>query len=408
MAEHTVAHLDCTAGVAGDMLLGALIDAGARLEAVRDAVTSMGVEGLSIDTEHARRGGMRCLRALVSTAERPDRERHLADVLELVGNTTLSASAARYAERTFGILAEAEGAVHGLPPDQVHFHEVGAYDALADVVGCAAALDDLGMLDAEITTSALAAGSGTVLSAHGRLAVPPPAVARIVASHRLAFTGGELSGERSTPTGAALVAALAAPGSLPDMSVRSLGCGGGHQDSPDRPNITRLVLGARQEAEQDTGDIIVVETTVDDMDPRVWPSVLTALREAGALDCWTTSIVGRHGRPGQLVTALCPEEVRSALVDVLFRHTSTLGVRWAPWHRTARPRRTESVQLDGHRIAIKLADTGHGSVTATPELADAQAAANELERPLKAVLDAALARYWREACANEHGADYTA
>ena len=292
------------------MLLAALLDAGADVERVRGAIASLGVPGLGLRTEAARRGGFACLRAVITTPTATDRQRHLADVLGHVGASDLRPAGKHLATRVFRLLAEAEGAVHGEPPEDVHFHEVGAFDSLADVVGSAAALEDLGLLrpGAVVCCSALAAGSGVVTSRHGRLPVPAPAVLRIAAAAGLDLASGDLTGERTTPTGAALLAAAATPGGFPAMTVRAVGTGGGGRDTPDRPNITRVVIGASG-AERDLreGDVTVVESTVDDLDPRLWPSVLQAVRAAGAWDCWCTPIVGRHGRPGQVLTALCAE-----------------------------------------------------------------------------------------------------
>ncbi|HEY1664640.1 MAG TPA: nickel pincer cofactor biosynthesis protein LarC [Trebonia sp.] len=397
------AYVDATAGVAGDMLLAALLDAGADVERVSGAIASLGVPGLGLRTEAARRGGLACLRAVIITPPAADRERHLADVLGHVGASDLRPAAKDLATRVFRLLAEAEGAVHGAPPQDVHFHEVGAFDSMAEVVGSAAALEDLGLLrpGAVVSCSALAAGSGFVNSQHGRLPVPAPAVLRIAATAGLDLAGGDLAGERTTPTGAALLAAAAAPGGFPAMTVHAVGTGGGGRDTPDRPNITRVVVGEAS-AEQDLreGDVTVVESTVDDLDPRLWPSVLQAVRAAGAWDCWCTPIVGRHGRPGQVLTALCAEQVRRAVAAAIFAHTGTLGVRWSRMNRLTASRTSVAVEVgppgSGQVVTVKVADTtdglaGFGTVTA--ELAEAEAAARALGWPVRAVCEAAVAQY---------------
>lgn len=393
------------------MLLGALLDAGADLAAVRDAVVSLGIDGLGLAAEPARRGGFACTRVAVTRPAAPDHHRRLPEVLDALAAARLGADAAAYAARVFRLLADAEGEAHGTAPEEVHFHEVGAFDALADVVGCAAALDDLGLLapGAVVTCSPLAAGSGEVDCAHGRMPVPVPAVLRIAARRGLTLAGGDLAGERTTPTGAALVAGLAEPGPLPAMTVRAVGAGGGRRDTPDRPNITRVVTGgavpgtggeaARRSpagaAAED--DVTVLESTVDDLDPRLWPSVLAALRDAGAWDCWTTGITGRHGRPGRVVTALCADEVRPAVADALFRHTTTLGVRWSAHRRLMLPRRSAVVAVGppgGEReITVKVADGPAGPLTVQPELAEAEEAAAALGWPVRAVCEAAVGRY---------------
>lgn len=408
VAERTAAaHLDCTAGVAGDMLLGALLDAGARPGAVRDAVAALGIDGLDLTVARARRGGFACNRVTVHRPAVADHHRRLDDVLDDIGRATragLPEAAADFAARVFRLLAEAEGRAHGTAPEDVHFHEVGAFDALADVVGCAAALADLGLLapGAAVTCSPLAAGSGEVDCAHGRMPVPVPAVLHLAAASGLALTGGRLAGERTTPTGAALVAALAAPGPLPEMAVRAVGTGGGRRDTPDRPNITRVVVGTAAPADPlgggpAEGEVTVVESTVDDLDPRLWPSVLAALRAAGAWDCWTTETVGRHGRPGRVVTALCADDVRPAVADALFLHTTTLGVRWSAHRRLMLPRHSAVVAVGPpgaeQQVTVKVADGPGGALTVQPELAEAETAAAALGWPVRAVCEAAAVRY---------------
>ncbi|MFF8035788.1 nickel pincer cofactor biosynthesis protein LarC [Streptomyces sp. NPDC016626] len=399
------AHLDCTAGVAGDMLLGALVDAGAGTGTVIDAVRSLKVPGLDVSVGRARRGGFACARVTVTRPASPDRARHLTDVLELLaGADGVAPAAVRTARRTFELLAAAEARAHGTTPDRVHFHEVGAYDALADVVGCAAALDDLGLLaeHASVTCSALAAGSGEVRCAHGTMPVPVPAVLHIAAQAGLELARGDLRGERTTPTGAALVAAVAVPSPMPSMTVRAVGTGGGRRDTPDRPNVTRVVLGETTTASPGPaeGDVVVLESTVDDLDPRHWPSVLDALRAAGAWDCWTTGVVGRHGRPGRVVTALCSQEVRHAIADALLLHTTTLGVRWTTCRRTTLPRRSATVSIGPaerpERVLVKTAERPDGTVTAQPEQSDVERAATSLGWPLRTVCEAVMDRWRRD------------
>lgn len=404
MTERPAAYLDCTAGVAGDMLLGALLDAGADLGAVRAGVGALGLAGLTVDVEHTRRCGLRCARAVVRTPSGDQPTRGLAEVLAAIDAAALSPAVAALAGATFRLLADAEAAVHAVPADRVHFHEVGAADALADVVGTAVAAEHLGLLadTAVLTCSALATGSGTATSAHGTIPVPSPAVLQIAADRGLALTGGELSGERSTPTGAALVAALATPGPLPEMTVAAVGTGAGHRDTPERPNITRVVLGSTPLPGSARGPgepVTVVEATIDDLGPELWPGVLAAVRAAGAWDCWTTPTIGRHGRPGHVLCALCTEQIRPAVVDAVFRHSTTLGVRWACWQRSTLPRTTVPVAVGPpgaeQDVTVKVATGPGGERTAKPEFADAERVALELGWPVRRVCEAALAGYHR-------------
>ena len=235
---------------------------------------------------------------MITTPTVTDRQRRLADVLGHVAASDLRPAGKDLATRVFRLLAEAEGAVHGEPPEDVHFH--WAWWRLADVVGSAAALEDLGLLQpgAVVCCSALAAGSGFVTSAHGRLPVPASAVLGIAAAAGLDLAGGDLTGERTTPTGAALLAAAATPGGFPAMTVRAVGTGGGGRDTPDRPNVTRVVIRASSaQRVRREGDVTVVESTVDDLDPRVWPSVLQAVRSAapgtaGVPQSWAGTATG--------------------------------------------------------------------------------------------------------------------
>ncbi|MFC5142846.1 nickel pincer cofactor biosynthesis protein LarC [Actinomycetospora rhizophila] len=385
--------VDATAGVAGDMLLAALVDAGAAEERVHAAVASLGVPGLAVRTATDRRGGLRCRRAHVTVPGDDPAHRHLPELLALVEHADLTASARDAARRTFTLLAAAEAAVHGTAVETVTLHEVGAHDALADVVGVAAAADDLGLLadGAAVVCSPLAAGSGTVRAAHGRLPVPVPAVVELAARHGLTLGGDDLAGERTTPTGAALLAALARPGPFPAMTVRAVGVGGGARDTPDRPNVTRVVVGTARVADAvRTGEVIVLEATVDDLDPQLWPAVLEAVRAAGAWDCWTSPIVARHGRPGHVLSAVCDEAVRPAVADAVFRHTTTIGLRWSRRHRETLPRRAVTVRVGGQEITVKIARLGDGTERAKPEIADVEAVARALGLPAAEVAGRAL------------------
>ena len=404
MTERPVAWIDASAGLAGDMLMAALIDAGADAERVAAAVSSLGV-GVDVRTEPDRRGGFRCLRVHVNAPEEAHMHRHLSDVVELLSAADLDPAVRGAARQVFELLATAEGVAHGIAPEEVHFHEVGALDALADVVGCTAALADLGLLPDEsgapaVTVSALAAGSGTVRAEHGELAVPTPAVLRIAADAGLELTAGDLAGERTTPTGAALVAALARPGPFPAMTVRAVGVGGGTRDPADRPNLTRVVVGEAHAAHpRSSGEVLVVEATIDDLDPQLWPSVLDAVRDAGAWDCWTSPITARHGRPGRLLTALCDETVREPVADAMFRHTTTLGVRWARWQRDTLPRRQITITVgpaeQRHAVSVKISEAGDGNRTVKPEVSDVERAARALGVPARQMLEWVLAEFRR-------------
>ena len=380
------------------MLLAALIDAGADQAAVSSAVAGLSVatgEQLTVDLTSVRRHGLRAARAVVQAAP-SHLHRGLADVLELINATSLPAAAAEFAITVFGLLADAEAQVHGIPPDRVEFHEVGALDSLADVIGSAVALDSLGLLaaDAAVTVSTVGVGSGSVATAHGPMPVPVPAVVRLLtdAGAPMSAGPGPGEGELCTPTGAALLAALAAGwGPMPPIIVRSAGNGAGSRDPASHANIVRVLVGspAGRAPVLESAALRLVESTIDDLDPRLWPDALEALQTAGALDCWLTPVLMRTGRPGQVVTALTPAETLDSVVHALLRVTTTLGVRVSEVNRLALPRDQIEVQVGGQSVRVKRGWLDGAAVTVQPEFADARAAADVLGIPIADVLDAA-------------------
>jgi len=375
------------------MLLGALLDAGASLEAVVAAIATLGVEPIEIRPYHVRRHGLRATKAEVEVND-VAASRTLGDVIGIVDRAALAPAVTSFAREVFNVLGEAEAAVHGENLEQVHLHEVGALDSLADVVGCAAALDSLGLLgpDARVVVGSIALGSGSVDTAHGPLPVPVPAVLAILAGRGApVLSGGR--GELCTPTGAALLATLAAEwGALPPMRIDSVGVGAGSADPPDRANVQRAILGTALEPagvswRQD--DLLELEATVDDLDPRLWPAVLDSLVEAGAADAWLTPVIMRKGRPGHVVTALIGEEVADAAIRVLFTASTTLGVRLRPVSRRALPRDEVVISVDGCDVRVKRGLLDGRPVTVQAEYADAAAAAERLGVPVRTVLDRA-------------------
>lgn len=422
-ASGTAVWLDLSAGVAGDMLLGALLDAGASLNAVRSAVEAV-VPGLvSIELSACQRSGLRASRAVVSSLAEDHPHRSWATIRGLLAAATgLNAEVCRCATNVFAHLAEAEGEVHGIPADAVEFHEVGSWDSIADVVGVCAALVDL---VGEVSTStvragAIALGSGSVRAAHGRLPVPGPAVLSLVArSGWPVVTGGAESdlGELATPTGVALVTTLAGVAAvLPPSRVQRVGVGAGARERADRANVVRAIVGrfgpvgagSAGDGPAEVGSagdgaaevglvgdgpaaesMLVLETNVDDLDPRVWPTVLEALLDAGAADAWLTPILMKKGRPAHTVHALVSLGAADVVREVLFAHTSTLGVREYAVARHTLARSWVPVAVDGETVRIKVGSRAGRIVQATVEFEDARAAAQRLGRPVREVLAAA-------------------
>lgn len=381
--------VDATAGVAGDMLLAALIDAGADLAVVRDAVAAV-VPGEVVLVEGTEtRAGMRARRLTVRLAEshRPT-ERTWRSVRRLLLEAELSERVRRDALAVFAVLAQAEARVHDVAVEDVHFHEVGAWDSIADVVGVCAALGDLSV--GGVRCSAVALGHGEVRAAHGTLPVPVPAVLELVRVAGLPVGPAPADpGEAATPTGVAVLAALATGhGPMPAGVVVAVGVGAGGRDTPGRPNVTRVVLsqGAPAHAPDTAQHLRVLECTVDDLDPRVWPVVLAELIDLGVNDAWLTPVLMKKGRPGHVLTVLVVPDLAGEIQEWLFRHTSTLGVRTHDVRRWALAREHLQVDVPGGTVQVKLGRLHGVVVSATPEFEDCLALARRRNVPVADVI----------------------
>jgi uncharacterized protein (TIGR00299 family) protein len=381
-----VGWLDLGSGVSGDMLLGALVGAGVPPATLSAALEPLGLP-ITLRREEVRRGGLAAVRVHVDVPAEDQPHRTWADVRGLLDR--LAEPLRSSASDVFAALARAEAAVHGVPADDVHFHEVGALDAVADVVGVCAGVAALG-LD-RLVASPIALGSGSVRTAHGRLPVPGPAVLALLADASAPAHGGPAGEELATPTGVALVTSLASGyGPLPPMRPTRTGTGAGGRDPADRPNVVRLVVGEALAAESPQ-QVVVLETNVDDLDPRAWPAVLADLLDAGALDAWLTPVLMKKGRPAHVVSALAEPVAVPAVRAVLFRETTTLGVRECSVTRQVLGRRFRTVDVGGQPVAVKLGLGPDGEVlNAVPEWEDVVRAAAALDRPVKAVLAQAL------------------
>src|SRR6478735_491551 len=390
--------VDASSGASGDMLLGALAGAGVPVEVLQAAVDAIAPEPVGLRVEQVTRNGFAATRCHVEVPDSVD-HRTWRDVRALLADADLDGEVRELALRTFERLAGAEGAVHGHDPDEVHFHEVGALDAIADVVGVCAGFVHLG--SAEVVVSPVAVGSGSVGGAHGTLPVPPPAVAELLRGvPSYAGLGGAPAMELCTPTGAALLTTLATGwGPQPPMTTGAIGVGAGGRDPEGHANVLRLLVGGTTAsttgAGSATGDAsgssdraapLLIETNVDDLDPRVWPAVIAALLEAGASDAWLTPILMKKGRPAHTLSVLVDADRAPAARATIFRHTSTIGLREQPVTKHALEREMVSVEVAGHPVAVKLA-RHHGTVVnAQPEYDDVARAASELHRPVADVL----------------------
>ena len=399
-----IAWFDCRSGASGDMVLGALVDAGAPLEALQAAVDAVGVEPIELSAQPVQRQGIAATLVRVH-AEAAAVVRTWANVRDLLERADLAEPVRARALDVFARLAGAEAKAHRVAPEQVHFHEVGALDAVADVVGAAAGLAALGVTEA--VASEVALGGGMVRAAHGLLPVPGPAVLALLAEVGAPVRGGPVPYELCTPTGAAILASAAGSwGDLPAMAVSAVGVGAGARDVEDAPpNVLRIVLGERAPAGGgfDGGAAVVLETNVDDLDPRLWPAVLARLLESGASDAWLTPILMKKGRPAHTLHVLAAPERAEALARVVFAETSTLGLRVASVGKRALARGEVAVEVGGRPVRVKTGLLDGVVVNAQPEWDDVAAAAAVLGRPAKDVL-AEAADLARQALAADPGA----
>ena len=379
--------LDCSSGVSGDMLLGTLTD----LEAVsvEDVPRVLGVDA-EIATHTVTRGGIRAISvAVTAAADQP--HRRLSDVLDIVERADLPDAVQQRATAVFRRLATAESRVHGIATEEVAFHEVGAVDAIVDIVGVCLGLERLG-LDA-LVAGPIALGGGRISTAHGVLPVPGPAVLELLANSSLVAHGGPVDHELATPTGVALLAELStASGPMPPIHLDRVGVGAGARDMPAQANVLRLAVGAPalSPASHDA-DWQVLAANVDDLDPRLWPIVIERCLAAGAADAWVTPIVMKKGRPAHTISALCSSTDVAAVRTVLFAETSTIGVRTSVVTKHALDREWFPVEVDGQAVRVKVARLDGAVVNFSPEFDDAERAAVALGRPVKSILAAASA-----------------
>ena len=378
----TFAYFDCFAGVAGDMVLGALLDAGGSAEALRAGLAGVPVDPFELEVTGVERGGIGATHVRVR-ARRSPVIRTWAYLRGALGEADLPAPVRERSLAVFGRLAEAEAQIHRKPVDQIHFHEVGAVDAVVDIVGSALLLHELGIT--EVWASAVATGTGLARSEHGVLPVPAPAVLELLRGVPI-YSGG-VAAELTTPTGAAILAATADRFTeLPPMRVAAVGYGAGSRQHDELPNLLRVVLGERTEAGAAGDSGLVLEANLDDMNPELAPWVLDRLFEAGAADVWFTPIHMKRGRPGFTLSVLCAPGTDAAVRELLWRETSTIGVRGLPVRKWMLERRVIAVGVPGGKVRVKLGLDGGRVVNVAPEYADCARLAGETGRPLKDVM----------------------
>jgi uncharacterized protein (TIGR00299 family) protein len=380
------------------MVLGALVDLGLTLETLRAELGKLPVGGYRLEARKVNRSGLVATKVDVIVEESPSHghshhghhHRGVREILGMLERSSLPDAVKERSARIFKRLAEAEGAVHGISPEEVHFHEVGAIDSIVDTVGSVVGLNLLGA--GRFTSSPLNLGGGTVTMSHGTFPVPAPATAALVRGVPVYSEGDR---ELLTPTGALLLTEYVGHyGPLPPMRPGAVGHGAGGHDTPGRPNVLRLIVG-EEEGAAASGRVFVVETEVDDATGQLLGVVSEHLFAAGALDCFLTPIQMKKGRPGTLITVLVEPAQREAAEEILFRETTTLGVRRTEWERTILDRRWVSVPTPYGEIRVKVGERGGKVYNVQPEFEDCRGAAERTGAALKEVWAAALASYGR-------------
>jgi pyridinium-3,5-bisthiocarboxylic acid mononucleotide nickel chelatase len=384
-------YFDCFAGASGDMILGAMVAAGVDSNYLREQLSLLHVEGFSINFETVNRSGLSATYARVETVHE-HKHRHLSDIKQIIESSDLAENVKQLSVKIFTRLAEAEARVHDEPIEQVHFHEVGALDAIVDVVGAAICFDYL-KID-RFVCSSLHVGSGMVQMAHGRFPIPPPAVAQLLIG--VPFYSSDIKGELLTPTGAAIITTVCSEyGPIPQMTTESTGYGAGTREYPDFPNVLRVLLG-ETEARQTDERLWMLETNLDDASPQIIGHVMDRVLELGALDCFFTPVQMKKNRPGVLLSALCEPNEKEAIMKLLFMETTTLGVRSYEVSRRALRRSVVKVETQYGPIDVKVAHLDGRIVNEMPEFEQCREAALKAGVPLKVVEEAVRVALWQQ------------
>lgn len=381
-----VAHFDCFSGISGDMVLGALVDAGVSMTKLRSELKKLGLGGYTISSKKVSRNGISGTQVRVRLSKNVTQpHRNLKSIRKLITSSGLPARAKADAAAIFTRLGEAEAAVHGVPVEKIHFHEVGAVDSILDIVGTAVAIDELGI--ERVTSSPLPLGSGTVTISHGEIPVPVPATVKLLEGVPVYQSG--VAQELVTPTGAAILTHYASSYSgFPAMRVEAVGHGAGSRTIEGKPNLLRVVLGEADESAH-SEPMDVVETNVDDMRPELIGALFERLFGAGALDVYVTPLVMKKNRPGHLITVLCDPDKTARLVELLLTETTTFGVRTYRTRKHCLDRTFQHVKTLYGQVTVKVGTLGSRVVNTSPEFDSCRKAAEAKRVPLREVFAAA-------------------
>lgn len=370
-------HFDCFSGISGDMILGSLLDLGLPLEALRSELDKLSVQNFSVESRKVVKAGVTATKFDVVMGHE-HAHRHLRDIEKIIQESTLSATVKDRAIAIFRRLAEAEARVHGTTVEKIHFHEVGAIDAIVDIVGACSGLELLGA--EEISCSALNVGHGFVDCAHGTMPVPAPATAELLKG--VPIYSNQVEGELVTPTGAAIISTLGQTfGSMPAFRIDRIGYGAGSKDFKGTSNVLRALLGQHTQRTAPEGGtraesrVVVIEANIDDMNPQICGHVQDKLMALGALDVFTSAVQMKKNRPGLLLTVIAPFDLLEALSDQIFQETTTIGIRYSECERRVLEREIRVVECELGRIGVKVSWLNGKIVNFAPEYEDCRAAA---------------------------------
>lgn len=393
-----ILYFDCPTGISGDMFLSSLIDMGVGFDAITAELEKLPVDRIDIEIGKEVRHSVTGTTFRVKTTEAAH-HRTFADIKAIIDASSLSAGVKALSTEIFSLIAQAEGKVHGISADEVHFHEVGAMDSIIDIIGAAMAIESLGPV--KVFCSPVPLGSGTARTMHGVIPIPAPATVEILKGVPIASS--TIPFELTTPTGAAIIKTLAEGfGPMPAMTIERTGYGAGKKDFKETANLLRVFMGTSADASKDASEgadeeadeeagLTVLETNIDDMSPQIAGYLIERLLDAGALEAYFTPVQMKKSRPGLLLTVLCEAEKSGPLTDLIFAESTTIGVRSYPVSRRCLERRTEEVTTPYGRIRVKVSVNKGVVVTSQPEYEDCRKAALESGVPLKRVIDSAKA-----------------
>ena len=376
-----IAYLDTIGGISGDMTLGAFVSAGMPFDTLANELAKLGLEGFELQASHIERSGIVATKIDVVVSQQPHYHRHLKDINELIDRSSLSQSVKERAKKIFLEVARAEAVIHGSTIEKIHFHEVGAIDSLVDIVGASICIEFFNI--DEVYSSPVKVGSGGfVKSAHGKLPVPTPATMEILKDYPVVLT--DIQHELTTPTGAAIVKALS-KGTLPTTKLKAtaIGYGAGTKEFEAIPNLLRVMIG-KIDREYETDTVIVVEANIDDMNPEIYPYVIERLMEAGAYDAFVLPVLMKKGRPGMILSAITERGKLDAVNAVIFKETTTLGVRTIPSERFKLPRSSREVKTSLGPVKVKVV-VNEGTERIVPEFEECKRIAREKNMALKDV-----------------------